>query len=236
MWVSQLISSYYTWSKGKKLLALLPLHFSSMGFGLQVFVNYALPQMVDYHVACRAKQTFFLGMKCAFWVTFGAFQSCNFSWKMSLFFLLWKNSNRFYKKKLINLSNFQAKTTRNTLCNYKQMSSRFARKSGYCSFRGGQTSWMVAPWHCKLYQIPTLPHWVTVHTRDYQQLNTGILVLKKTVFLHGRVHWIWIWSTKVDIMVHVNVFRLWDMVFSWRFERLWAPRRSRLRDCREINV
>ena len=41
------------------------------------------------------------------------------------------------------------------------------------------------------------------------------LVLKKTVFLHGRVRWIWVWSTRLIWYV----CRLWDMVFSWRFER-----------------
>ena len=32
------------------------------------------------------------------------------------------------------------------------------------------------------------------------QINTRRLVLKKTVFLRGRVRWIWVWSTKVDMV------------------------------------
>ena len=38
-------------------------------------------------------------------------------------------------------------------------------------------------------------------------MSTGRLVLKKTVFLHRRVCWIWVWSTKVDIIWHV--YCLW---------------------------
>ena len=46
--------------------------------------------------------------------------------------------------------------------------------------------------------------------------DTRRLVLKKTVFLRGRVRWIWVWSTRLTWYV----CRLWDVVFSWRFERL----------------
>ena len=45
--------------------------------------------------------------------------------------------------------------------------------------------------------------------------DTRRLVLKKIVFLRGRVRWIWVWLTRMIWYV----CRLWDMVFSWRFER-----------------
>ena len=62
----------------------------------------------------------------------------------------------------------------------------------------------------KLVQATKLTDWPW-----YFYLNTRRLVLKKTVFLRGRVRWIWVWSTRLIWYV----CRLWDMVLSWRFER-----------------
>ena len=43
---------------------------------------------------------------------------------------------------------------------------------------------------------------------DIIKVNTWRLVLKKTVFLRGRVRWTWVWSTRLIWYV----CRLWDMV------------------------
>ena len=43
--------------------------------------------------------------------------------------------------------------------------------------------------------------------------NTRRLVLKKTVFLRGRVRWIWVCSTKVDV-VCLSPVHMWDMMTS----------------------
>ena len=70
--IFQFILSYCTWSKEKKsflhtygdiytvvnrlrtnlIFKQIALHIPRMGFALHMFVNDALPQMVDYHVAC----------------------------------------------------------------------------------------------------------------------------------------------------------------------------------------